>query len=59
MNLAEADRAPDLLLNEIVWRSVRGPKSKMPPPVRAAWLKREVEEDEEEGGTKDKKEPRP
>ena len=47
MNLAEADRAPDLLLNEIVWRSVRGPNSKMPPPVRAAWLKREVEEEKE------------
>ena len=42
MDLAEADRAPDLLLNEIVWRSVRGPNSKMPPPVRAAWLKRGV-----------------
>ncbi len=49
MNLAEADRAPDLLLNEIVWRSVRGAHSKMPPPVRAAWLKRGVgEEDEDE-----------
>ena len=47
MNLAEADRAPDLLLNEIVWRSVRGPNSKMPPPVRAAWLKREVGESDE------------
>jgi len=55
MNLAEADRAPDLLLNEIVWRSVRGPHSKMPPPVRAAWLKREVEEDDEA----EKKEIRP
>jgi hypothetical protein len=42
MDLAEADRAPDLLLNEIVWRSVRGPDSKMPPPMRAAWLKRGV-----------------
>jgi len=42
MDLAEADRAPDLLLNEIVWRSVRGPNAKMPPPVRAAWLKRGV-----------------
>jgi hypothetical protein len=31
----------------------------MPPPVRAAWLKREVEEDEEEGGTNYKKEIRP
>ena len=48
MNLAEADRAPDLLLNEIVWRSVRGPHSKMPPPVRAAWLKRGMGQDEEE-----------
>jgi YVTN family beta-propeller protein len=48
MNLAEADRAPDLLLNEIVWRSVRGPNSKMPPPVRAAWLKRGVGEDDDE-----------
>ena len=48
MNLAEADRAPDLLLNEIVWRSVRGPHSKMPPPVRAAWLKRGMGDDDEE-----------
>jgi len=53
MNLAEADRAPDLLLNEIVWRSVRGRDSKMPPPVRAAWLKRGImgdDDDEDEGG---------
>ncbi len=48
MNLAEADRAPDLLLNEIVWRSVRGPHSKMPPPVRAAWLKRGIGDDDDE-----------
>jgi YVTN family beta-propeller protein len=48
MDLAEADRAPDLLLNEIVWRSVRGPLSKMPPPVRAAWLKRGIEADDDE-----------
>ena len=49
MNLAEADRAPDLLLNEIVWRSVRGPNSKMPPPVRAAWLKRGVSRGDGDG----------
>lgn len=58
MDLAEADRAPDLLLNEIVWRSVRGPGSKMPPPVRAAWLKRGVgeadDEDEDDGGKETK-----
>lgn len=48
MDLAEADRAPDLLLNEIVWRSVRGPQSKMPPPMRAAWLKRGVAGDDDD-----------
>ncbi|MBK5257924.1 MAG: bifunctional YncE family protein/alkaline phosphatase family protein [Vicinamibacteria bacterium] len=47
MDLSEADRAPDLLLNEIVWRSVRGARSRMPPPVRAAWLKRGVGDDDD------------
>lgn len=47
MNLEEADRAPDLLLNEIVWRSVRGGDSPMPPPVRAVWV-RPLEEDDED-----------
>ena len=64
MDLAEADRAPDLLLNEIVWRSVRGPDSKMPPPVRAAWLKRGVgdadddDERDEDHDDDDAKKPR-
>lgn len=39
MNLAEADRAPDLELNEIVWRSVRGADCPMPPPVHAAFVR--------------------
>ena len=47
MNLEEADRAPDLELNEIIWKSVRGAASVMPPPVRAAFVKRLAEEDEE------------
>ena len=60
MNLAEADRAPDLLLNEIVWRSVRGAHSKMPPPVRAAWLKRGVgDEDDEDDGDEDREPHKP
>ncbi len=60
MNLAEADRAPDLLLNEIVWRSVRGAHSKMPPPVRAAWLKRGVgDEDDEDAGDEDREPHKP
>jgi len=47
MNLEEADRAPDLELNEIIWKSVRGAASVMPPPVRAAFIKR-MDEDEDE-----------
>ena len=30
--------ADDLLLNEIIWRSVRGADSPMPAPVRAAFV---------------------
>jgi YVTN family beta-propeller protein len=39
MNLREADLAPELELNEIVWRSVRGADSPMPPPRRAAFVR--------------------
>ena len=38
MNFASEDAADDLLLNEVVWRSVKGPNSKMPAPVRAAFV---------------------
>jgi hypothetical protein len=37
-DLTREDAADDLLLNEVVWRSVRGPESPMPPPVRAAFV---------------------
>ncbi len=33
MNFAEADEAPMHRLNEIIWKSVKGPNSPMPPPV--------------------------
>ena len=39
MYLAEADLAPEYELNEIVWKSVRGAHSPMPPPVRAAFVR--------------------
>jgi YVTN family beta-propeller protein len=39
MNLEEADLAPDLELNEILWKSVRGAASPMPPPVHAAFVR--------------------
>ena len=39
MYLAEADMAPEQELNEIIWKSVKGPPSIMPPPVRAAFIR--------------------
>ena len=38
LDFSKEDAADDLLLNDIVWRSVRGPGSPMPPPVRAAFV---------------------
>jgi YVTN family beta-propeller protein len=39
MYLAEADLAPEQPLNEIIWKSVKGKDSVMPPPVRAAFVR--------------------
>jgi hypothetical protein len=39
MDMHEADLAPDLELNEIIWKSIRGADSPMPPPVRAAFIR--------------------
>jgi DNA-binding beta-propeller fold protein YncE len=38
-DLTKEDAADDLLFNEVIWRSVRGADSKMPPPVRAAFFR--------------------
>jgi YVTN family beta-propeller protein len=37
-NLAEEDAAPDLDLNEVVWKSVKGEASVMPAPIRSAFV---------------------
>jgi YVTN family beta-propeller protein len=39
MDLAEADLAPEQALNEIIWKSVKGADSPMPPPVRAPFVR--------------------
>jgi len=39
MDFSGPDKADDIRLNEIVWRSVRGGDSPMPAPVRAAFYK--------------------
>lgn len=38
MDLTKEDAADDLLLNEVIWRSIRGANSAMPPPRRAAFV---------------------
>jgi len=38
MNFSREDAVDDLLLNEVVWRSIRGPNNPMPAPVRAAFV---------------------
>jgi hypothetical protein len=48
MYLAEADLAPELELNEILWKSVRGAASPMPPPVRAAFVRGIPGDDDDE-----------
>jgi hypothetical protein len=48
MNFREADRADDIALNEIVWRSVKGANSPMPAPVRAAFFKAHPKTDEDD-----------
>jgi DNA-binding beta-propeller fold protein YncE len=48
MNFDEADMTPEYELNEILWKSVRGAASPMPPPVRAGFLRIIEDEDDEE-----------
>ena len=33
------DRVPDTALNEVLWYGIKGEKTKMPSPVRAAFVK--------------------
>jgi hypothetical protein len=37
-DFTKEDAADDLLLSEVIWRSVRGPNSLMPAPVRSAFV---------------------
>jgi hypothetical protein len=48
MYLAEADLAPELELNEILWKSVRGAASPMPPPVRSAFVRGIPDDDDDD-----------
>ncbi|MGA9365493.1 MAG: hypothetical protein WBW16_14110 [Bacteroidota bacterium] len=39
LNFAEEDAAPDIELNEIIWKAIRGANSEMPAPVRSAFVR--------------------
>ncbi len=39
MRFDEADAAPDVELNEIIWKSIKGGGSAMPAPVRSAFVR--------------------
>jgi hypothetical protein len=58
MDFDEPDRAPDLELSEIVWKAVRGARSAMPPPVRAAFVQ-PVDEDDDDHDEADEVDDRP
>jgi len=47
-DLAHEDRAPDLDLNEVVWKAIHGEQAVMPAPRRSAFVKLRAEDDEEE-----------
>jgi YVTN family beta-propeller protein len=46
MDFSAPDQAPDRLLNEVIWKSVKGAGAVMPPPRRAAFVRPAGERDE-------------
>jgi hypothetical protein len=46
-NYAKEDQADDLVLNEMIWRSVRGAKHPMPAPVRAGFVMVNADRDDD------------
>lgn len=53
MDFAREDAADDLLLNEVIWRSVRGADFAMPAPVRAGFVRAAGDGDEDEDEDED------
>jgi hypothetical protein len=48
MDFSKEDAADDLLLNEVIWRSIRGARSPMPAPVRAAFVFAHQKDDDDD-----------
>ncbi len=45
----EEDKVDDLAFNEVIWRSVKGPNSAAPAPVRAAFVMPHGKADKDDG----------
>ena len=50
---------PEYELNEILWKSVRGAYSAMPPPVRAGFVRIIEDDDEQEEAPEARPRPNP
>jgi len=48
MDFTKEDAADDILLNEMIWKSVRGAASPMPAPRRAAFVFTQKEEKDDD-----------
>jgi len=52
-DFSKEDTLPDIEFNEVIWMSVRGANSRMPAPVRSAFV-RAIEDDDDDAGDKDR-----
>jgi YVTN family beta-propeller protein len=52
-DFSKEDTLPDIEFNEIIWMSVHGAKSRMPAPVRSAFV-RAIEDGDDDEGDKDR-----
>jgi hypothetical protein len=48
MDFSKEDLADDALLNEVIWRSVRGANSPMPAPIHAAFVFAHANKDDDD-----------
>jgi hypothetical protein len=46
MDFSREDAIDDRLLNEVIWRSIKGPRAPMPAPARAAFIVGRRDEDD-------------
>jgi hypothetical protein len=47
-DLTREDAVDDLILNEVIWKSIRGADSPMPAPIRAAFVVPHVKKDKKD-----------